>query len=216
MSSSDEPTDLELLQRWRGGDKKAGDLLYRRHFSSLYSFCRGRLVGVREVDDMVQETFLRALRGADGFRGESAFRSFLFGIAKNVHREQLRKKRDLPIDASRESLAELSGRRYSSILGHKDEVRRLFDALQQIPLDDKDLLEQFHFHDLSVKDLAAQLELNENTLKSRLRLARSKLGRKYAELGGAAAGRETDDAQIVDWLEAARPDALRAELPKKK
>lgn len=210
-SDDDEPTDLELLRRWADGDKQAGTLLYRRHFKALYGYCRRRFANQQLVDDVVQESFMRVLEKASGFRAQSSFRTYLIGTAYNVYREQLRKMRERPIDGSRESLAEISGRRYSSILAHKDELRRVFDALRTIPINDQELLELFHFQDFRVKDLAELLELKENTVKSRLRLARAKLARKYLELSGAPPDREVDDAQIEAWLEAARPDALRAE-----
>ena len=211
VTSTDEPMDLELLQRWSTGDGAAGTLLYRRHFSALLSFYRGRFSNVADVEDLVHDSFMRLQDKAGGFRGDSSVKTFLFGIARNVYREKLRKMRELPIDASRESLAEISGRRYSAILAHKDELRRVFDALRAIPIDDQELLDFFYFRDFRVKELAAMLEIKDNTVKSRLRLAREKLARAYLELLGEPADRSIEDAEVVAWLEAARPDALRAE-----
>src|SRR5688500_5815501 len=74
-------SDRELLQAWRGGDTAAGDELFQRYFVPLYRFFRNKLD--QGVDDLIQETLLACVRGADRFREDASFRTWLFTIARN-------------------------------------------------------------------------------------------------------------------------------------
>ena len=59
-------TDRQLLEAWRGGDKKAGKRLFERHYDALTRFFRNK-VGP-EAPDLVQQTFLGCLERIDRFR----------------------------------------------------------------------------------------------------------------------------------------------------
>jgi RNA polymerase sigma-70 factor (ECF subfamily) len=211
VAADDDPTDLELLQRWRDGDKRAGARLYRRHFAGLYSFLRGRFAQQRDVEDLVQESFLRLTKGIAEFRGESSVKTYLYGIAVNVYREHIRKKLEQPLEPEILSFAQASGQINTSVFSNKDEIRLLFTALRAIPMSDQDLLELHYFQELSNRELAPIFHKKANTIKSSLRLARGKLAKKYLELCGAPPDRTIDDLQIMAWLEEARADARRGD-----
>jgi RNA polymerase sigma-70 factor, ECF subfamily len=87
-----EPSDLELVARWRGGDEAAATALVRRHADAVGRFVVGQ--GEREeVEEVVQDTFVRAFGSLDGFRGESSLRTWLFSIARNLVRDRARTTR---------------------------------------------------------------------------------------------------------------------------
>jgi RNA polymerase sigma-70 factor (ECF subfamily) len=97
-----ERSDRELADEvTRSGDERAFRELYRRHTPTLYPFVL-RVVGGAEADaeDVVQDTWVRAVRALPRFRWESAFRTWLVGIGLNRARELLRKH------ARRETLLE--------------------------------------------------------------------------------------------------------------
>ncbi len=77
-------TEAALLAAGRAGDAAALEQLLAMHRRPLYALCRGMLGNADDAEDAMQETFLRALRALPGFRGEAAFRSWLFRIAFNV------------------------------------------------------------------------------------------------------------------------------------
>jgi RNA polymerase sigma-70 factor (ECF subfamily) len=88
----DEPTDAELIRRWREGDSVAATRLVERHAPSLARFVAGE--GERDsVDEVVQDTFVRAFGAIDSFRGESAFRTWLFTIARRLILDRRRSER---------------------------------------------------------------------------------------------------------------------------
>src|SRR4051794_13519738 len=73
-----------LLKAGRGGDRAALEELLALHKHPLYALCRGMLGHADDAEDAVQETFLHALRALSTFRGDAAFRSWLFRIAINI------------------------------------------------------------------------------------------------------------------------------------
>lgn len=92
MNHHPEATDRELAERVAlYGDEAAFRTLYRRHAGGLTAFLR-RYLGNPDVDDVVQETWLRAVRGLAGFRATSSFRTWLIGIGLNTAREALRRQ----------------------------------------------------------------------------------------------------------------------------
>jgi RNA polymerase sigma-70 factor (ECF subfamily) len=82
-ASGEEQKDLELIARWKAGDERAATELVERHASALARFAVSS--GERnEVDELVQDTFVRAFNSLDGFRGDSSFRTWLFTIQRRL------------------------------------------------------------------------------------------------------------------------------------
>ena len=80
---ADEPTDLDLITRWKGGEQRAATLLVERHAGAVARFAAS--VGAKgDVQDVVQDTFVRAFGSLDGFRGDSSLRTWLFTIARRL------------------------------------------------------------------------------------------------------------------------------------
>ena len=87
MSESDpnlaEADDQALVARWRAGDERAATQLVERHAPALARFAASR--GEREdIEELVQDTFIRAFSSLEGFRGESTLRTWLFTIMRRL------------------------------------------------------------------------------------------------------------------------------------
>jgi len=95
-ASSDEQRDQELIARWKAGDERAATELVERHASALARFAVSS--GERnDVDELVQDTFVRAFNSLDGFRGDSSFRTWLFTIQRRLlldRRRSEKRRRD--------------------------------------------------------------------------------------------------------------------------
>ena len=92
----DGPGDAELIARWKAGDQTAATALVGRHAQSLARFAVS--CGARdEVDELVQDTFVRAFSSLDGFRGESSFRTWLFTIERRLLLDRRRAERRRPV-----------------------------------------------------------------------------------------------------------------------
>lgn len=93
MSLEATPSDRDLADAVRrSGDERAFRILYRRHTPRLYALVL-RLGGDSrpEADDVVQESWIRAVEGLDRFRWDSSFATWLLGIGVNVTRDLLRR-----------------------------------------------------------------------------------------------------------------------------
>ena len=85
------PDDVELLVRWREGDRSAGNRLVRKHYKTVAAAFTNA-VGDDERQDLVQETFGRLTTAKDGFRGDGGVRAYILAIARNVLLDHLRKR----------------------------------------------------------------------------------------------------------------------------
>lgn len=87
-----EPEDAALVARWRQGDEAAASALVRRHTGHVARFLAAAGAG-EDLEDLVQETFFRAFRRIETFRGAAGFRSWLFAIASNALKDAARRRK---------------------------------------------------------------------------------------------------------------------------
>jgi RNA polymerase sigma-70 factor, ECF subfamily len=91
----DGQTDLDLIARWQRGDERAASELVVRHAQALARFASS--FGAHDdIDDLVQETFIRAFQSLDGFRAESSFRTWLFTIERRLLLDRRRAEKRRP------------------------------------------------------------------------------------------------------------------------
>ncbi len=93
VSATDLPSDPELVAAWCGGDELAAAQLVRRHAAALTRYLAGAGAASSEVEDLVQETFLKAFRGLSGWRGGGSLRGWLFRIASNLLKDRFRQSK---------------------------------------------------------------------------------------------------------------------------
>jgi len=88
----DAQVDVALIARWQRGDQRAATELVERHAQALARFSATQ--GVRDgVDELVQDTFVRAFNSLDSFRGDSSLRTWLFTILKRLVIDRKRAER---------------------------------------------------------------------------------------------------------------------------
>ena len=88
-----ELPDASLVAAYRRGDERAAAELVRRHSAALSRFLYAAGAPRGELEDLVQETFIKAFRALDGWRGEATFRSWLFRIGGNLKKDWFRRNR---------------------------------------------------------------------------------------------------------------------------
>lgn len=165
--------DFALLERWRNGDRRAGEQLCARYFDEIYRFFEHKLPG--EADDLTQQTFLACVKARDQFRGTSTFRTYLFAIARNEFFMRLRKIPKFEyVDLEASSLDEMVSSP-SKRFGEKQELARIRAALRQLPVEQQVLLEFRYWHDLDAAALAEMFETTPGAIRVRLSRARDAL-----------------------------------------
>jgi RNA polymerase sigma-70 factor (ECF subfamily) len=99
LPKGDEPSDLELIERWQGGDERAATELVARHAPALARFAASAgATGGADVEELVQDTFVRAFASLDTFRGDSSLRTWLFTIERRLLLDRRRAGRRKPAD----------------------------------------------------------------------------------------------------------------------
>jgi RNA polymerase sigma factor (sigma-70 family) len=189
--------DRDLLLAWRTGDAVAGQRLIERHLEPIHRFFSNKVPGV--TDDLVQKTFLACVEAVEGFEGRASFRSYLFGIARNVlyrhYRDQHHAFDPLVVSVSTVAVEERSPA--DRVTDH-EEQRLLLRALRSLPLELQTLLELAYWEGLADRELAEVLEIPAGTIKSRLRKARTQLEQLMSTLTSSpsllASSRHTLDA----------------------
>jgi len=177
-------SDDELLARWRAGDTAAGNELCERYVDPLYRFFRSKtLVG---TEDLVQRTLTALVEAHERFAGRSTFRAYVYGIARNIFRTDLRQRMNLDYDPdfSTQSLEDLAPSP-SSALGKAREQQLLAAALRRISVDHQIALELYYWEGLTGPELAELLDISEPTVRSRLRRAKESLRSAMLTLGAS-------------------------------
>ncbi len=91
----DAAEDQALIERWRAGDQRAATELVERHATALSRFALS--LGVRDdLDELVQDTFVRAFSALDSFRADSSLRTWLFTIERRLVLDRRRAARRRP------------------------------------------------------------------------------------------------------------------------
>ncbi|MEO8703870.1 MAG: sigma-70 family RNA polymerase sigma factor [Kofleriaceae bacterium] len=182
-------SDHELLEAWRGGDKHAGDELVSRHWTSVSRFFRAKVGD--DGADLISQTFLACVEGKDRIEGDNV-KAYLFACARRRLADHFRRRARTPaLDFAVSSLADLATGPLTE-LGRRQRGELLREGLARIPLDDQIALELAYFESMSTRELAAVLEIPENTVRSRLSRARAKLRAALAELASP------EDAKLAE------------------
>jgi RNA polymerase sigma-70 factor, ECF subfamily len=174
----DDQADVEKVL---AGNVSAFEGIVRRWQSPLvnlaYRFCHDR----GRAEDMAQEAFLRAYRGLAHWRKDAVFSTWLFALATNLYRSELRRipARTVSIDDVAEPL---DPRASDGGLEDRDRDLAVRGAVGALPAKYREALLLFYFHDMDVTTAARSLGLPEGTVKARLFRGREILRGKLPQL----------------------------------
>ena len=202
-------SDFELLEAWRAGDRQAGSRLFERHFDSICRFFANKID--RDVDDLVQRTFAACVEGKERFEGRSTFRTYLFGVAHNVLRSHLRrKKRDSErFDGELESITDL-GLTPTVLVAQQREQHLILQALRAIPVAHQTVLELYYWEEMTAAELGEMLGIPEGTARGRIRRAKQLLEEQLKVLGESDALIRSTISGLETWAKGLRERVLSA------
>jgi len=207
-----EPSDGELLRRWRAGDAASGEALFERYYEMVERFFLNKAPG--GAQDLVQETFIRCVESRERIRDDDQFRVYMFGIAYNVLSGHLRERYrgDRAIDLSEISVCDLAPGP-GSLVARRREHQLLIEALRNLPVDDQVLLELHYWEQLTTDQMAAVLGIPLGTARGRLQRARTRLEQVMQRLAESPEDLTSTLARLDDWAAEcrARLDSYRSE-----
>lgn len=176
LSRAQSPPDEELVERARRGEMAAFEELVMRYADRLYASLRRFGLDDTEAQEVAQETFLRAWRGLAGFRGGSAFFTWLYRIGFNEGQRRLarRPRAGAVVSEEERPLDEIADARPGPASKAETEELRgaLGGALRELPAELRAPVVLRDVEGLSTREAATVLELSEAAFKSRLHRGR--------------------------------------------
>lgn len=174
-------TDEDVVARVRGGERALFELVMRRHNERIYRTIRSILRDEAEVEDAMQQAYVHAFEHLKDFEGRARFSTWLTRIA--VHEALARRRRQRPENMEDEVMANLPGTERSPEERAQDgELQKmLLSAIDELPEHFRTVFVLRAVQGLSVEETAGVLELNEDTVKTRLFRARGLLQRSILE-----------------------------------
>jgi RNA polymerase sigma-70 factor (ECF subfamily) len=179
-----EPSDADLFERSRGGDRAALATLVERHQDGLVNYLV-RLAGSRDgAEDLAQETFLRLLTRSGGYRERGQLKAYLYCIATNLYRSHDRRRRRWGLLAPRLEPPAPAARAGQDVeLLRREAGRHLAAALKELPLRYRVPVVLRDVEDWPYEEIALLMGCREGTVKSRIHRGRRLLRDRLAALG---------------------------------
>jgi RNA polymerase sigma-70 factor (ECF subfamily) len=148
--------------------------VYETYFPFVWRYAANRGVPPMAIDDVVQEVFVVVHHRLASFEGRSSLRTWLAGVSRNVLRDYLRKRGNQETGDSLDDQVEIrsEGAGPAEALERKIAVELLDELLEQMTELQREVFILCDIEQLSAVEVAAMLEVNENTLRTRLRAAR--------------------------------------------
>lgn len=176
---------LQGIDAEESSDRPEPEALFLRYYRTLVVFFSHRGFSAEEARDLTQETFLRAFRHQEQFRGESQAATWLFQIATNVSRNTLRYQGTAKRDAEEISVSAPEGTEAAESVPDpsdplrdvlsEERARMLREALRDLPPQMRRCVLLRVEHDLKYREIAELLKLSIETVKAHLYQARHQL-----------------------------------------
>ena len=186
--SDSKQEDFDAIRRVLEGDNTAYEFLQKKYKNLIYSLVKKMIKNDSDVEDLVQETFIKAYKALDKFKFNYSFSAWIYRIASNNTIDFLRKRRfdtfsiDKPIgNAEDENYFEIEDNSYSpdADLISEQKADIITAAINTLPENYREIILLRHEEELDYKAIAEQLDLPLGTVKAHLFRARKLL---YEEL----------------------------------
>ena len=175
--------DTDAYKRFLAGDDKALMDIIREYQDGLVMFLNRYVCDLNIADELCSETFIRLALRKPKFRGNSSFKSFLYGIGRNVALEYIRrnkKRQTVPLD-------EVWSIPYESdlirSLFEKERNNTIYHALVKLKPEYARVLWLTYFEDLSNKEIAQIMKKSISAVKSLLHRAKPALKKELEKEG---------------------------------
>ena len=178
LSQSSAPSEDELVARARSGDRAAFRALVERYEDEIAATVVGMLGPGADVDDVVQDVFIRFYRSLDRFRGEARVGTYLTRIAINRSLDVLRRRKRLLsrfISRDDETVVHNTHGADDTTVERRERSLLVHQAIQQLPPKYRAVVVLRLIEEYSTEETAQILEIPYGTVLSRLSRAQAKL-----------------------------------------
>jgi RNA polymerase sigma-70 factor, ECF subfamily len=193
-------SDTELIQRVQAGQRAAFDVLVRRYQQKVFNLVLRYVREPMEAEDVTQEAMIKAYRALPGFRGDSAFYTWLYRIAINTAKNRLsaasRKMFErLPVDEDGDSTGFVDSRLSDDATPERvllsEEIQDTVNqAMQELPDELRQAIVMRELDGLSYEEIAQAMECPVGTVRSRIFRAREAIDRRLRPIFEGGIGRD--------------------------
>jgi RNA polymerase sigma-70 factor, ECF subfamily len=158
-----------------------GDTSFSIYMDGLYGYAVALTRDRTIAADLVQETYVRALKAKDSLREDRNIKSWLFTITRNIWLNELRQRKtspriiDLEGDQNIAEVAIENAKDPYEVYVSKVEREQVREAIQQLPVEFREIIILREYEELSYQEIAKLLDCPPGTVMSRLARARTKL-----------------------------------------
>jgi len=174
----ENPDEANYIKRILEGETSLFSYFPERYSRSIHSLIARIIPSREDAEELTQDTFVKAFRKLDTFKGDCSFSTWLFRIGYNTAISATR-KRKIVFPVIDDSLLEnISDEEVDMVFGdEEDEVRlqRLEAAMTKLTVEEKTLITLYYTEDKPVSEIAFMLELTTDNVKVRLFRVRKKL-----------------------------------------
>ena len=182
MKAAKNPENIEsqLVSRLTQGDSAAVAEFVERYTDDVYRFVYHQVGGgAQDAEDIVQETFVAALKAIHRFRGDSKLRTWLFSIASHkvadMYRRAGRRPKIVPLDVA--SSLHAKDPYPEQVVEHREARQRVRQALLQLPPHYRTALVLKYVQDMRVREICQVMQRSEKSVESILGRARRLLSK---------------------------------------
>lgn len=166
-----------LVQKAKCGDTEAFASLYREVYEDLYRFALYILKNPADAQDTVSDTVMDAFASIHKLRKNEAFKSWIFRILSNKCRKKLKEYTHRPAQLE-ESKAEWDAHFTKGGVEEDAQIRMLF---MELPQEERMIIAMHLFGGFTCKEIARQLHMNENTVRSKESRALKKMREQWEQ-----------------------------------
>jgi len=158
-----DDSDQVLIAAWLAGDEAAASALVERHTNALARFLAA--AGAREdLEDLVQETFVKAFRSVQRFKGSASFRTWLLAIGSNTLKDARRKRRPQVLSIEDREIVATSGNPHDGVV-ERDLLGRLQEEVGHLPPMQRDVFLMRAQQGAAYDEIAAALGTSEGAAR---------------------------------------------------
>jgi RNA polymerase sigma-70 factor, ECF subfamily len=197
---SDGTSDEQLMLSFKSGEAAAFATLVNRHRSAVFRFILRSVGQPQRAEDVLQETWLKVVRSSHEYEAKAKFTTWLYTIARNLCVDHSRRESSRRFDESLDSPVgeEMNGvtlkdtvvdeRVSTELTVHHLKLRPLIEAaLNRLPEEQREVFVLREYQGIGFKEIAQIVQVNENTVKSRMRYALESLRKSLTDLGASEA-----------------------------
>ena len=188
----DKPSvDLAIVKRVQDGDEVAFNLLVRKYQHKVANLISRYVYDSGEIEDITQDVFVKAYRAIGGFRGDSAFYTWLYRIAINTAKNHLvaqsRRPPNTDVEAQDAELTDAGqnlrdvGTPESNLLS-RELAQRVAKAVRELPEELRTAITLRELEGLSYEEIATVMECPIGTVRSRIFRAREAIDKQLDPL----------------------------------